>query len=168
MRKVFLVLNLLFTLHAFSQGKEIWAKSIINEKAPNLIVEKWLSDQPNTKGKFVLIDFWATWCETHKTLVPLLNNFSKEFSEDLIVIGISDESERKVNKFIEPKIEYFSAIDRRRKSNKLLKINGLPHCILLDPNGIVRWEGNPLQSGFGLTSAVIKNIIIVYRKKINN
>ncbi|MEI7939168.1 MAG: thioredoxin domain-containing protein, partial [Verrucomicrobiota bacterium] len=42
--------------------KQIWAKSFLNQKAPELVVEKWLTKEPDRKGKFVLIDFWATWC----------------------------------------------------------------------------------------------------------
>ena len=42
--------------------KKLWAKSVLNQKGPDLVVEKWLTSQPETKGKFVLIDFWATWC----------------------------------------------------------------------------------------------------------
>ena len=164
MKKLLLFLIFTFALPIFSQEKEIWAKSIIDQKAPNLVVEKWLSDPPELKGKFVIIDFWGTWCESYQTLTPKLNSISKEFKEDLIVIGISDERERKVNKVITPKIEYYSAIDTRRKSYKALKIKALPHCILIDPTGIVRWEGNPIQNGFELTPNVIKIIIEKYKK----
>jgi hypothetical protein len=41
----------------YSQEKKLWAKSYINKKAPELVVEKWLTEKPDTKGKFILIDF---------------------------------------------------------------------------------------------------------------
>ncbi|WP_225876775.1 TlpA family protein disulfide reductase [Flavobacterium muglaense] len=145
----------------------MYAESILNKKAPVLVVEKWISDIPDTKGKFVLIDFWATWCTTYNLVIPQLNQFKTEFENDLIIIGISDESKRKVDKLIEPKIEYYSAIDSRRKSNKLLKLKALPHCIIIDPYGIVRWEGDPLLKGFELTSDVIKDIIKKYKNPKN-
>jgi len=158
-----LLIGFLFVLNTFSQEKKIWAKSFINQKAPNLVVEKWLSEQPETTRKFILIDFWATWCPACRTIIPKLNQFKKEFENDLIVIGISFETKRKIEKFTGPKIEYYSAIDTRRKSYKSLKIDGVPHCIIIDPSGIVCWEGDPLSEGFELTSEVIQDIIQNYR-----
>jgi cytochrome c biogenesis protein CcmG, thiol:disulfide interchange protein DsbE len=164
MKNTLLLLSCLFVINAFSQEKKIWAKSIINQKAPKLVVEKWLSDKPDTKGKFVLIDFWATWCGPCKRAIPELNQFRTEFANDLIVIGISDESKEEVSKLLNPKIEYYSAIDMQRKMYDSLEVKGIPHCILIDPNGIVRWEGYPILTGHELTSEVIKGIIEKYRQ----
>lgn len=164
MKNTLLLLASLFVINAFSQDKKIWAKSIINHKAPKLVVEKWLSDKPNTKGKFVLIDFWATWCGPCKIAIPELNQFKTEFENDLIVIGISDETQEKIQSLTNPKIEYYSAIDTERTMYNLLEVQGIPHCILIDPNGIVRWEGYPMLTGYELTSTVIKDIIEKYKQ----
>lgn len=37
---------------------------------------------------------------------------------------------------------------------KILEVKGIPHCILIDPSGVVRWEGYPLLDGYELTEAV--------------
>ncbi|WP_367769619.1 TlpA disulfide reductase family protein [Flavobacterium sp. WC2421] len=164
MKKIVLLFTFLFVLNVFSQQKKMWAKSIINQKAPKITVEKWLSDKPNTKGKFILIDFWATWCGPCKRAIPELNKFKTEFENDLVVIGISDETKEEVNKLIDPKIEYYSAIDTNRKMYDFLGIAAIPHCILIDPDGIIRWEGYPILRGYELTSEVIKKIIGEYKK----
>ena len=153
----------MFVINSFSQDKKLWAKSVINQKAPKLQVEKWLTDKPDTKGKFVLIDFWATWCGPCRRAIPDLNKFKTEFEKDLIVIGISDETQEKVESMANPKMDYYSAIDTERKIYDSLEIQGIPHCILIDPNGIVRWEGYPTLTGFELTSEVIKDIIEKYK-----
>ncbi|SHG27187.1 Thiol-disulfide isomerase or thioredoxin [Flavobacterium fluvii] len=164
MKNTLLLLACLFAINTFSQDKKIWAKSIINQKAPKLVVEKWLSGKPDTKGKFVLIDFWATWCGPCKRAIPELNQFKAEFENDLIVIGISDETPEKVRSLANPKIEYYSAIDTQRTMYDKLEVQGIPHCILIDPNGIVRWEGYPILHGYELTSEVIKGIIEKYKQ----
>ena len=145
-------------------NKQIWAKSFLGQKAPDLVVEKWLSKEPDRKDKFVLIDFWATWCGPCREAIPELNAFHKKFGDKLIVIGVSDEAEKKVAKFAKPKIEYFSAIDTKGRMKKTLKINGIPHVIIIDPNGIVRWEGFPLLEGYKLNETVVKGILDKYSK----
>lgn len=163
MKNTLLLLACLFVINAFSQNKQLWAKSIINQKAPKLVVEKWLTEKPEIKGKFVLIDFWATWCGPCRRAIPDLNKFKTQFEKDLIVIGISDETQEKVESLNFLNIEYYSAIDTERRMYNSLEIEGIPHCILIDPEGIVRWEGFPTLTDFELTSEVIKGIIEKYK-----
>src|SRR4051812_31251436 len=124
--------------------KKLWAKSYIGQKAPDFVVEKWLTKEPDTKGKFVLIDFWATWCGPCRKAIPELNEFHKKFGDKLVVIGVSDETEAKVEAMTDPKITYFSALDSKARTKKAYEVKGIPHVVIIDPQGIVRWEGFPL------------------------
>ncbi len=146
-----------------NNGKKMWAKSVLNEKAPELTVTEWISKQPDTQGKFILVDFWATWCGPCRKAIPELNEFQKEFSDDLVVIGISQETTEKVNAMKEPVIEYYYGVDPAGTMEKKLEVKGIPHVILIDPQGIVRWEGFPLLEGHELTSEVIKKLIQKYK-----
>ena len=154
-----------FSIFGYCQQveKNMYAKSFIGQKAPEFHVTKWLTSEPDTKGKFILIDFWATWCNPCRKAIPELNEFSKKFKKELIVIGISGEREEVIKKMKSPVIEYFSAIDSTRQMEKILEVKGIPHVILIDPKGIVRWQGFPMLEGFELTETVIEEIIKKYK-----
>lgn len=145
-----------------NHGKKLWAKSILNQSAPELVIEKWNSKIPDTKGKFVLIDFWATWCGPCRAGIPGLNDMQKKFADKLVIIGISDEPLEKVKSFNNPKIEYANGIDTKKTISNFLAIKGIPHMILIDPNGIVRWEGFPALEGFEFTETILENLLVKY------
>jgi thiol-disulfide isomerase/thioredoxin len=142
--------------------KKLWAKSLLNQKAPDLIVEKWLTPEPNRRGKFILIDFWATWCPPCREAIPELNGYYKKFGDKLVVIGISDETEEAVRKLVNPQIEYSIAIDTQARTKKIVEVTGIPHVLIIDPQGIVRWEGFPFLQGYELNENVVADILAKY------
>ncbi len=142
--------------------KKLWAKSFIDQKAPELVVEEWISKEPDTEGKFVLIDFWATWCGPCLKAIPELNEFHKKFKDKLVVIGISDEPVEKVEELDSPKIKYFSAVDTKATTKNALGVKGIPHVIVIDPSGVIRWEGYPFLEGHELTETVLDDLISKY------
>jgi cytochrome c biogenesis protein CcmG, thiol:disulfide interchange protein DsbE len=122
---------------------KLYARSIRGQSPPPLEVEQWLSPRPDNTGKFVLIDYWATWCGPCRHSIPELNHFYEKYHDRLVVIGLTDEPESAVRRMTSPQIEYTVAIDTQARMMKALAITGIPHCILVDPNGIVRYEGMP-------------------------
>jgi cytochrome c biogenesis protein CcmG, thiol:disulfide interchange protein DsbE len=147
---------------ASGAGKKLWAKSFLNQKAPDLIVEKWLTPEPDRQGKFVLIDFWATWCPPCREAIPELNDYYEKFGDKLVVIGISDETEEAVRKLVNPHIEYSIAIDTQARTKKAVGVTGIPHVLIIDPQGIVRWEGFPFLQGYELSEKVVAGILAKY------
>ncbi len=160
-RSGLLILACLFIASACDGAEgRVWTRSFLTKKAPELIVEKWLTKEPDRTGKFVLIDFWSTSCDfcraDSQVAIPKLNALHKKYSNRLVVIGLSDEKEDKVRSIKKPKIEYFSAIDTQRRTATTVGIVGMPHVMFIDPEGIVRWQGFPLLEGNDITEQVVK------------
>jgi len=153
--------------------KKLYAKNDLRGKAaPKIEVEKWLfGTAPETKGKVVLIDFWATWCPPCRESIPELIAFKKKFGDDLVVIGVTDEKPETVTNFFaglskNSKIDrnYDVAVDSKGVMSKALGVQGIPHAIVVTPDGIVRWQGFPLDDSDRLTDDKIASIILEYKK----
>ena len=154
---------------AIKKERRLWASSWLWAKAPEFVVEKWLTDKPQTKGKYVLIEFWATWCGPCRRSISLLNGLHNKYGDELIVIGVCEEKEEAVRTLNErhpqaAEIQFFSAVDTQARMKNELGVWGIPHVVLLEPDGYVIWEGFPLQPGYELTEEIIEKILAVGRK----
>ena len=110
--------------------------------------ETFITPKPDVAGKVVVIDFWATWCPPCRAAMPGLDKLSKQFADDVVVIGISDEKRSVVEGFLaKNKHSYPQAIDPKGTVNNALQIRGIPHAIVLSTDGVVRWQGHPGEIG---------------------
>ncbi len=153
---------MLITQVTIGQNNEL--KKYLNKKAPNLVFGEWITQQPELKGKFILVDFWATTCSPCRANIPELNHFQKIFKNDLVVVGLSYEPVEKVKKMKEPVIEYSVCTDIHYDTLREMRLQNIPYVLLIDPDGIVRWEGIPIYIHHKLTEEVIREIIENYKK----
>ena len=101
MKKLLLFLSALFTItSSFSQEKEEfdWDKPMLGKKAPALQVKEWLTEKPDTTGKFIILDFWSTGCGPCVKFTPHMNEFAKIFKKEAVFIAIALQSKASLEK----------------------------------------------------------------------
>lgn len=140
--------------------KELYADDVRGKKAPDFVVQTWMTGEPDRKGKVVLIDFWATWCPPCRKAIPDLNDLQSKFKDNLVVIGVSDETEATVKKFMEStKMDYHVALDPQKRMSDTIHVSGIPHILIISTDGVVRWQGFPFSNEEPLTADIVKQII---------
>ena len=159
MRWLMAIFFLILTASTGVAGKKSSSGAFLGRKAPEIIVEEWVTVKPQMKGKWLLVDFWTTWCSPCVRSIPELNRFHELFGEQMVVIGLSSEKRSTVERMKKPVINYCHGVDPQGRTKKAFGIKGIPHVVIIDPRGVVRWEGHPLLPGFKLTDEVIAGLL---------
>ncbi|MBD5781322.1 TlpA family protein disulfide reductase [Pelagicoccus sp. NFK12] len=119
------------------------ADLFVGKPGPAFEVAEWISEPPQREGKYLLIDFWATWCGPCIRAIPHMNELHATYQDRLTVVGVSRESRQKVESMKSPRMEYYSAIDPQDRMADFFQIRSIPQVALMDPNGIVLYKGHP-------------------------
>jgi peroxiredoxin len=93
------------------------------------------------KGKFVLVDFWASWCKPCRMENPnVLAAYERFKSKNFTVLGVSLDRTRDawVKAIMDDKLEWFQVSDLKFWNNAVAvqyRIQQIPQNFLIDPNG---------------------------------
>ena len=92
------------------------------------------------KGKYVLVDFWASWCGPCKAEMPNLKEVYEKYHGDkfdMLSVAVWDNPEATVQAAKELGIEWNQIINAQKVPTELYGIEGIPHIILFGPDGTI-------------------------------
>jgi thiol-disulfide isomerase/thioredoxin len=97
------------------------------------------------RGKVVLVDFWATWCQPCKKEMPGYQQLLDQYrARGFVVIGFKFETmpdmEDPVQFATRIGVRYPLAVATDDLNQKFGRIEGLPTTMLYDRGGILRWK----------------------------
>ena len=99
-------------------------------------------NQTLQENDFVLIDFWASWCDPCKLEAPDLVKLYKNYREHLDIYAVNVtylDSEEDAKSFAEQYGFRFPVLlDPDNKVTKLYRVIGYPTTVLVDKKGVIR------------------------------
>ena len=99
------------------------------------------------QGKWVLVDFWASWCGPCKAEMPnVVEAYKKYHSKGFEIVGISFDKEKEpwVKAIADWGMPWIHLSDLKywnNEANEVYSVNAIPDNLLIDPDGIVVARG---------------------------
>lgn len=137
-------------------------ENLIKEKAPEF---ELLDANGNAvslqdfKDKIMVLDFWATWCMPCKAALPgmqlLVDKYRNDPEVKFLFIHTKEITGESFSKVRDQSLAYFKSHDftlplyidlkdKDTKKNKVadrFKVAGIPHKLIIDRNGFIRYSG---------------------------
>ena len=117
---------------------------VVDSQAPDVVLsdldggEIALSD---LRGKAVILNFWATWCNPCRAELPLLDRIAREHADTVAVLAVaSDEEESDIRRFVgelDLTAVRILADPAGRVRDEYL-VRGMPTSFFLDSAGVIR------------------------------
>ncbi len=132
-----------YKFNSFEEPFELEFKDVVSGDSVNI---------RDYRGKVVILDFWATWCQPCLAFVPYMKKIVSRYSNDVTVIGISsddaeigDQASEEQRRKVEAMVAECAAkhgmdwpILLDWKIHEKWRITGIPTIFVVDRRGILR------------------------------
>ncbi|MCU0375834.1 MAG: TlpA family protein disulfide reductase [Chitinophagaceae bacterium] len=118
----------------------------INTKAPDFFQKSSTGNEISLNllaGKYIFLDFWASWCapcrREHPNLINIYNSF-KDKNFEIISISLDTEKENWLRAIVKDKITWTQISDLKGQQNDIAVkygVQSIPANFLIDPFGTI-------------------------------
>lgn len=107
-----------------------------------------------TRGKVVIINFWATWCPPCIAEMPSMQSLYDDYKDRVEFIFVSNEAFEVINKFTSKNGYTFDVYNPMTKYPEVFNITSIPRTflidkkgnIVIDKNGAANWNSDSVRS----------------------
>ncbi len=96
------------------------------------------------RGKFILLDHWASWCGPCKAEMPYIKKTWETFAGDrfdVVSIAVSDKRDDTVAALQQLDMPWHQILDAQKIPAEIYGISAIPHVILFAPDGTILKRG---------------------------
>jgi len=141
------------SLEALREGT---IKKMIFNRNPKAVSQEVFTDPDGVEftlsdweGKYVLLNFWATWCAPCRKEMPALESLQREFNGEnfeVVTIATTRNTLPAINRFFDEigVTDLPILLDPKQTLSRAMSVFGLPTTILINPQGqeIARVRGD--------------------------
>lgn len=144
MKKLFLGVFLVIASFVSCNRVNTSSEQVLESKAPDFELptpEGKLVKLSDFRGKYVLVDFWASWCPPCREENPNVVKAYQQFKDkNFTVLGVSldDSKNRWIQAIKTDNLTWTNVSDLKRWDGDvvaLYKVDGIPTSFLIDPQG---------------------------------
>ena len=95
------------------------------------------------RGKVVLVNFWATWCEPCREEMPSMQRLKEKLADrPFAVLAVNlDEPESRIRRFLsQVPVDFTILLDPGRKAARSWDARILPASFVIGPDGAIRYS----------------------------
>ena len=96
------------------------------------------------RGRYVLVDFWASWCGPCRQEIPNLIALYEKYKDEkfqMLGVAVQDNPEASLKAIDEMQIPYPQILNTQKIATDLYGIQAIPEIILFAPDGTILARG---------------------------
>ena len=144
---IFLLVGLILVGIAWALLQTKEEQNVIGLKSPTFRVTSFEGKEINTQeyqGKVLVINFWASWCNTCADEAEMLEEAWNEYlpSQEVIFLGINYvDTEKDALAYIKKYgITYPNGMDKGLKISNQFNVRGVPETVFIDTQGKIQYK----------------------------